>query len=61
MRGAGIGNKTVTAYEEALYEKPDINPEDITSVKFKNGKISYVRGNKRTRKKQLKLPIEKML
>lgn len=42
----------MTEYDHAVAEKPEIDPENVTSVKFKNGKIVYVRGNKKFKKKK---------
>jgi len=42
----------MTEYEHAVAEKPEIDPDEITSVKFKKGKIVYVRGNKNFKKRK---------
>ena len=41
----------VTAYDKAIEEKPEIDPDDVTSVKWRKGKIVYVRGQKKKQNK----------
>ena len=51
--GVGARNSAVSAYNKALAEKSEsLTPDDVTSVKWRKGKIVYVRGNKSKKMKK---------
>ena len=46
------GRNAKTEYDNAVELNPAIDPENVTSVKFRKGKIVYVRGNRKYKKKR---------